>query len=96
MDKDRDYGGGLTRLADPQPDVWIEDKTQVMSTMRDGRTRYGNFWPKHLCQIRPHRWATIWVDDRTPEHPFVVNRCQRCGAQVYQHFTVAPPARGEI
>lgn len=95
-----DYGDGLTRLADPVPDVWIADTTQVLSCTRRNipGPAYGNFWSPNYCVARDHTWLVLMVTDQETGYPREVRRCQnrQCGSQVHQWIEVSPPRRGAV
>ena len=85
------------RLADPKPEVWLPDTTQVMRSLdwygaEVWGYAYGNFWASYPCRIRSHHWTVL-----TQHHDGrQVRRCFRCGSQVHQHLTVPAPQRGRI
>jgi len=98
MKRDKSYGNGLTRLADPEPEVWLKDKSQIMQVTRvGGWITYGNFWasPMILCRILPHKWIELGeTTDCGPEWPGVIARCQRCGSQINPLRAAGLPVTG--
>ncbi len=98
---DIDYGGGLTKLADPKPDEWLADKKAIMTVTKGSRydtfgPGYGNFWADRPCELFPHKWVVLGTTDQQTGYPREVRRCQRCGSQVHQWIATLPPARGEL